>query len=84
MGIFKRPDDFVFSVDRTWDMDLINHIYTDQGLFSKTVESAKGCFNLPDRHHLNSNGSLYLLDLIFYKIEELEGENNVNKSNNLE
>lgn len=74
-GIFKLSRDISSLADKSWDRRLINHIYEDQKRWSEViVENSYLC--KPDDYHLNTTGALYLLDLLLYKIEKLNGEKN--------
>lgn len=70
-GYFRLATDITHIIDETWDKDLVieayNHIYEYEEL---TNEGGKYFpYVWPDRGHLNNQGHLLLLDLIFKKIE---------------
>lgn len=70
-GIFKFAD-FTDIVDHSFDEQLIDHVWNDISTYDEN--KLRRVFTYPDHAHLNATGSLFLVDLILSKIEELEGE----------
>jgi hypothetical protein len=70
-GIFKFAD-FTEILDKTFDVDLVDHVWNDITTYDKN--QTREFFTYPDYAHLNATGSLFLVDLILSKIEELQGE----------
>lgn len=69
-GIFKLATDITDFIKDDWHPGIINHLYEDIERFR--LDDKTLYVSWPDKGHLNSTGSFYLLDSIFNKIESLE------------